>query len=144
MQDGTAALMVATRRGEARFVNVPQDVGQRPVTGTPEERERLSLEGVKLVLDLGGADVNAANQAGDTAVHIAAAKRANAVIRFLADSGAKLDVKDKKGLTPLALVMMGNPVVSKNGIVLDLLAQDAAAIRDKSTAELLRKLGARE
>ena len=142
MQDGTTPLMVATRRGEARFVNVPQDVGQRPITGTPDERERLTVEGVKLVLDLGKADVNAANDAGDTALHIAAAKRANTVIQFLVASGAKLDVKDNKGLTPLALVMMGNPLKSTNGIVLDLLAQDAAAVRDKTTADLLRKLGA--
>jgi ankyrin repeat protein len=144
-KDGATALMVATRQGQQRYgaATMFTESKGRPFSGGPSERERLTVEGVKLLLGL-GADINATNEAGDTALHFAAAKRANSAIQFLAENGAKLDVKNKKGQTPLGLVMMGNLVQSKNGFALDLLGQDAAAIRDKNTADLLRQLGAKE
>ena len=46
-------------------------------------------------------DVNAVNSMGLTAVHGAANRGSDDIIRFLVDKGAKLDVKDKEGRTPL-------------------------------------------
>jgi uncharacterized protein len=58
----------------------------------------------KWLLDA-GADVNQANEAGDTALHAAAAAGMTTVIQLLADRGASLDVINAAGLTPLALTM---------------------------------------
>ena len=58
------------------------------------------LEAVKLCFDLGN-DVNAVNSMGLTALHGAANRGSDDIIQFLADKGAKLDVKDKEGRTPL-------------------------------------------
>jgi ankyrin repeat protein len=53
-----------------------------------------TLEVIKLLLSL-GADVNAANDHGITALHGAGYKGANKAVQFLVDRGAKLDVLDK-------------------------------------------------
>ena len=48
-----------------------------------------------------GADVNAANDQGETALHGAAQRGADKVVQFLAEHGAALDAKTKRGRTPL-------------------------------------------
>ena len=48
-----------------------------------------------------GADVNAANDLGETALHGAAQRGADKVVQFLADHGATLDAKNRRGRTPL-------------------------------------------
>ena len=48
-----------------------------------------------------GADVNAANDLGETALHGAAQRGADTVVQFLADHGATLDAKNRRGRTPL-------------------------------------------
>ena len=58
------------------------------------------LEAVKLCLDR-GADVNAANSLGLTAMHGAANRGWEPIIQILADHGARLDVKDNAGRTPM-------------------------------------------
>ncbi|TAJ08015.1 MAG: hypothetical protein EPO61_11265 [Nitrospirae bacterium] len=50
-----------------------------------------------------GADVNAANENGSTALHFAADKGRAEVVRFLLDQGASVNVKAKSGSTPLLL-----------------------------------------
>lgn len=90
--------------------------------------ESSTIEAVKLVLDL-GADVNAVNSAGDTALHGAAHIRSATLVQLLVDNGARLNVKNKLGLTPL-MVAEGsghseNPGLGSGG----------------STGALLRKLG---
>jgi ankyrin repeat protein len=55
---------------------------------------------VKLCLDR-GADVNATNSLGMMAMHGAANRGWESVIQILADHGAKLDVKDIGGRTPM-------------------------------------------
>lgn len=87
--EGQTALMVAA--GVGIF-----GVGESP--GTNEE----ALEAVKVALDL-GADVNAVDQAGDTALHGAALRGANAIVRLLVERGARLDVKNSFGWTPLTI-----------------------------------------
>ena len=83
-----------------------------------------------MALDL-GADVNASNQNGDTALHGAAAHGYAKVIQLLADSGAKLDVKNKRGKTPLAIVKVN--------------LEASPGREELKTAEiLLRRLGAKD
>jgi ankyrin repeat protein len=72
----------------------PPDAGRRQI-----EDESQVLEGVTTALAL-GADVNAVNRAGDTALHTAAAQGFTRVVQLLADSGASLSIKNKAGLTP--------------------------------------------
>jgi uncharacterized protein len=67
---------------------------------TYDEGQSALLEAVKLCYDL-GLDVNAVNSMGLTAVHGAANRGSDDIIRFLAEKGAKLDVKDKEGRTPM-------------------------------------------
>jgi ankyrin repeat protein len=58
------------------------------------------VEAVKLCLAQ-GVDVNAANSLGFTAMHGAANRGWTSIIQVLADHGAKLDVKDQVGRTPM-------------------------------------------
>ena len=65
------------------------------------------LEAVQVLLDL-GADVNAVDNNGETAMHAAAYKNLPKVVRFLAAKGARIDVwnnNDKFGWTPLAIAV---------------------------------------
>ena len=89
------------------------------------------LAATTLLLDA-GADVNQANESGDTALHAAAAAGLTPVIQLLADRGASLDVKNKAGQTPLALTM---PRGRQDG-------RPQAGSGHPAAEELLRKLGA--
>jgi ankyrin repeat protein len=106
----------------------PEDLAKR--AAERDEHERHILQAVELAVGL-GADLNAVNYVGDTALHHAAAKGFNRVIQFLVDKGARLDMKNKRAQTPLSLTMRGSR-----------LEGDGPALQ--STAELLRKLGAKE
>jgi ankyrin len=68
---------------------------------TFDEGQQALLEAVKLCVEL-GLDVNAINSMGLTAVHGAANRGSDEIIKYLASIGAKLDVKDKEGRSPLA------------------------------------------
>jgi ankyrin repeat protein len=74
-------------RGDGIRIVVPTETG--------------AVEAVTLLLDR-GADVNAANNAGNTALH-GAVTRGDAVVKLLASRGARIDVKNKAGFTPLDL-----------------------------------------
>ena len=101
--------------------------------GTMEEEGRV-LEAVTAAFEL-GSDVNAINQAGDTALHGAAALGYNTVVQFLAEHGAQLNVKNKRGQTPLAAI------AGRRGE--GATAADRASQKPRqSTVDLLRKLGA--
>jgi hypothetical protein len=63
------------------------------------------LEAVQLALEL-GADVNAVDANGETAMHGAAYKNLPKVVQFLADKGARIEIwnrKNKYGWTPLLI-----------------------------------------
>lgn len=92
--------------------------------------EQLVLDAVTIAVER-GVDVNAATGDGTTAMHTAAARGLNRVIELLAAKGAKLDTKNKKGHTPLALAATGP-------------ASRGASGGENTTADLLRKLGATE
>jgi ankyrin repeat protein len=149
---GTTPLLRAAKAGDAAAIEVllakggdakiPTKVGFTPVMaaaglGSKEEdttgrkkTEAEAIASIKLCLDA-GADVNAVNNQGDTALHGAAQKGYDQVVQFLVDHGAKLDIKDKRGRTPLdaAMGLMGN-----GGF--DGTRRDV----HESTAALLRKL----
>jgi uncharacterized protein len=57
-------------------------------------------EALKLCLEWGG-DVNAANDVGYTALHGAAFRGANEVVRLLVEKGARMDVKSQEGRLPV-------------------------------------------
>lgn len=77
------------------------------VTGQWIEPEHDVLETVKLLVEKLGADVNATNDRNENAVHGAAIRAMDSVVQYLADKGAKLDVKNADGMTPLDLVVDG-------------------------------------
>ena len=62
--------------------------------------EAASLEAITLLLER-GADVNAVNDLGETAMHGAAQRGADKVVQLLFDRGARADIKNKRGRTPL-------------------------------------------
>lgn len=64
--------------------------------------ESAALEAVKLAWEVGGR-VNAADAAGNTALHGAALTGANSVVQFLVSEGAQLDVPNARGWTPLTI-----------------------------------------
>jgi ankyrin repeat protein len=84
---GTTPLMAAA--------GVNWAVGQ-----TYTESPQASLDAVSLCLEL-GADVNAANSMGLTALLGAVNRGRNDIIELLVKHGARLDIKDKEGRTPL-------------------------------------------
>jgi ankyrin len=70
------------------------------VAQTYTESKAAELQAVALCLEL-GADVNATNSMGLTALIGAANRGSNDIIRFLVEHGARLDVKDREGRTPI-------------------------------------------
>jgi ankyrin repeat protein len=70
------------------------------VAQTFTESPAAQIEALKLCLEK-GADVNAANSMGLTPVFGAANRGADDILAFLVEHGARLDVKDKEGRTPM-------------------------------------------
>jgi ankyrin repeat protein len=69
--------------------------------------EREVLEALQVALDL-GADINAVDNNGETAMHAAAYKNLPGVVKFLAAKGARIGVwnqPDRFGWTPLAIAV---------------------------------------
>jgi hypothetical protein len=93
---------------------------------------------MKLLIDR-GADPNLVNDNGETALHIAVS-RGDALVRFLAGNGTRLDIKDKHGRTPLD-VAMGVPggAGGGRGRGRGAATPTASPVRE-STAALLKEL----
>src|SRR5262249_6009269 len=93
--DGTTPLMAAAGIG---WGGLQVDRRDRRTYGdhTKAPDDGPTLEAVKLLLEL-GAELQAVNQAGNTALHGAAARGFNAVVQFLVERGARLDVKNRRG-----------------------------------------------
>ena len=88
-EDGTTALMAAAGVG----IWAP---GENP--GTDEE----ALAAVKFVYEAGGGLATDVDKNGETALHGAIYRAGSiAIAKFLIDKGAKLDVRNSKGWTPL-------------------------------------------
>jgi ankyrin repeat protein len=100
--DNTTPLMVAA--------------GVGCVPGQWIEQERDVLAAVKLLVEELKADVNSVNDHKETAIHGAVCRGADSVIQYLVDKGAKLNIKDEDGQTPLDTGVDGlNRAVSING-----------------------------
>ena len=114
--NGTTPLMAAaglgySRGGGSAFIKNRRDFSSyNPVESAelgsriPAVEERLALEAVSLALEL-GADVNAANDGGDTALHAAASQGTNTVIEVLVERGADVNAENGRGQTPVALAV---------------------------------------
>ena len=98
--DGTTPLMMAAgltwgwNMEDRRDRAVPDEV----VTAL-HENEARTLEVVTLTLEL-GADVTAANDAGDTALHGATFKEFGTVVQLLVEKGGDMSAKNKRGKMP--------------------------------------------
>ena len=140
MPNGATPLMLAAGMDSVTTANRR---GVRIVDFGKVEPEGQALETVAVALSL-GADVNAATPAGDTALHSAAAMRYDTVIQFLAEHGAQVNAKNKRGLTPLgALLSNGRGGRGRGAAAADANGDDSAGPSPSaSTAALLRKLGA--
>jgi ankyrin repeat protein len=94
-KNGTTLLMLAAGFGRKFNQNADSQEYER---GTEAEL----FDAVKLCVEL-GLDVNAVNSQGDSAMHVAAGEP---IVRFLARHGARLDVKNQQGRTPLDVAIL--------------------------------------
>ena len=130
--DGTSPLMAAAGVGWKVAAYTRRD-NATPGSIPPPVDDDRALEAVKLAVDL-GADVNASNEAGDTALHGAANAGYAEVIQLLAAKGANLNAKNRAGRTPLDMVKIDlegtkgrHEVKSAEAVLRKLGAQDEAA-----------------
>jgi ankyrin repeat protein len=148
-QVGLTPFLAAARQADIEVMRLLLEHGADPKANTPlnitplmlaagiawaSNQDRASeeqvLDAVKMLVEELGADVNVVADTGETAMHAAAYRGANNVVQYLFDKGAKLDVVDKTGRTPLQVadgVEYGNSFAA-----------------NPHTAVLLRKLGAKE
>ncbi|HUP41172.1 MAG TPA: ankyrin repeat domain-containing protein [Vicinamibacterales bacterium] len=148
-QVGLTPFLAAARQADIEVMRLLLEHGADPKANTPlnitplmlaagiawaSNQDRASeeqvLDAVKMLVEELGADVNFVADTGETAMHAAAYRGANNVVQYLFDKGAKLDVVDKAGRTPLQVadgVEYGNSFAA-----------------NPHTAVLLRKLGAKE
>jgi uncharacterized protein len=94
IKDGSTPLMMAAGMG-ARRVATDEDVIEKTGTADP-------LDGVKMFVEA-GADVDAQNDLGNTALHYAAQTGATRIVEYLVGKGARLDVYNYSGQTPIDL-----------------------------------------
>ena len=87
------------------------------------------LDAVRLCLEVGG-EVNAVNEMGLAAIHGAANRGSDDIIELLVQRGARVDLKDKEGRTPLTWA---------EGVFL----ATNSPVAKPSTMALLKKLSAR-
>jgi len=160
MADGTTPIMASMGVFPGVFTFIPfVKVGDKGAAGDNTayfQRKKLFaeakvLETMKLTVELGG-DINAARgnlttyhvgnsrtlvgrDVGDTALHIATVDKYPTVVEFLVNAGARLDAKDKRGLTPLAIAKHTGRQFITGG-------DNGEKIGDPKMVALLEKLGA--
>jgi ankyrin repeat protein len=126
--EGATPLMRASKVSDAALIRLLLDKGADPNLRLRNQTTALMIAASRAARNAGpeqktidamtvllakGADVNAVNDNGESALHIAVT-RGDALVRFLVEKGAKLDLKDKSGRTPLD-VAMGVPGAAPGG-----------------------------
>ena len=139
--EGTTPLMRASKTNDLPVMRLLLDAGA-DATLTLKDRTTTamiasSLEAIKMLVEH-GVDVNAFNTNGQTILHNAAGRGANAVIQYVAEKGARLDKKDKQGRTPLDIAS-GTGGGGRGGAG----ARGGGGRGNESTAALLRDLMAK-
>jgi ankyrin repeat protein len=132
---GATPFFLAAKSGDVAYMRLLLSAGASPATPSNDhttplmvaagigcvpgqwiEPEHDVLAAVKLLVEELKADVNAVNDAHETALHGAVCRGADSVIQYLADNGARFNVKDEDGQTPLDQAEHGlNRAVSING-----------------------------
>ena len=147
-RDGTTPLMAAAgqgynRGGGSAFIRDRRDFSSyNPVESAalgstiPPAEERMAHDAVEAALEL-GADVDAANDAGDTALHAAASHGMNSVIELLTSRGADLRAENRRGDTPLALAVYADGIGGDRFVRED----TAALLRSLAGAEVPEDAG---
>jgi ankyrin repeat protein len=147
---GATPLMRAARSGDAAAMRLLLEKGANPKLTTKDGNnaflfaagvgyrdkytkgtEQEAIEALKVMLER-GADVNQTNPRGETALHGAASRGADAIVQFLVDRGANLNAKrSAQGFTPLDIAMGKGSFAQ-------------LPVPFPSTVELIRKLGGLE
>lgn len=95
--------------------------------------ESDTLAAATYILDLGDADLDAIDAVGNTALHYAAYLRRDSIVQLLANHGARLEIQNVFGETPLWLAEC----------VLQYAGGGRYELGRSTTGDLLRKLGAK-
>jgi uncharacterized protein len=123
---GTTPLMRAARNGDYAAMKILLAAGADPTLKQPRGTTALMMasglgrglgvfakdygteadlrQAVELLVER-NVDVNASTDDGITAIHLAAQGGLDSIITVLAKAGARLDVKDKRGRTPVDMAM---------------------------------------
>jgi ankyrin repeat protein len=142
MPNGATALMLAAGMDSAtnsdrRGINVI-DFGK-------VEPESKVLPAVQAAFSA-GADVNASDNAGDTALHAAVAHHYATVIRFLCEHDANINIRNRRGVTLLGVLGSQRTTEKPTTTTSAGAASSGSEAADKPAAdqiaELLHKLGA--
>jgi len=123
LDEGSTPFMRAARSGDVTTMRVLLQAGADPKLTTKDGNSALlfaagigyrdkqtkgsdsdALEALKLCMEQ-GLDINQANAKGETALHGAANRGSDVLVKFLVEHGAKLDVKSNPGFTPLDIAM---------------------------------------
>ena len=109
--------------------------------GRGPSEERI-VQAMKLAIEL-GSTLDAVDAEGDTVMHVAAVRRLNRVVQFLAEAGVNLNTTNLKGQTPLAATLAPVPPAKGSGEA-TFEEYNSLVNRTAGTVALLRKLGATE
>lgn len=118
MGEGTTPLMRAARSGDLPVMRSLLEGGGNPaltqkdysntamvlLNGRGAGNEAAVLEALKLCVEH-GLDIDAFNANGQTVLHLAVQRGADSIVRYLAESGARLDMKNKQGRTPMDIAL---------------------------------------
>ncbi len=127
IEDGTTPLMAAAGIGWGGLGNDRRErvLSELESTRAEQYQSEGTFEAVKVAIDLGG-NVNAVNEAGETALHGVASKGFTTAIQLLANNGADLNLRNNLGQTALQLTLRRRQTPGGG-----------------EAADLLRKLGAK-
>ena len=118
MGEGTTALMRAAKSSDFGIIQSLLKGGANPsltqkdysnmamilMNGRGAGSESAILETIRLATQH-GLDLDAFNANGQTLLHVAVQRGNNSIVRYLAENGAKLDMKNKQGRTPMDLAL---------------------------------------